>query len=74
MEKSWARRTRASYSALSPCGWYLPITSPTIAAHLRYELVDDRPISPIANRMRRWTGLRPSRTSGRARDTITLMA
>ena len=24
---------------LSPCGWYLPITSPTIAAHLRYELV-----------------------------------
>ena len=23
----------------SPCGWYLPITSPTIAAHLRYELV-----------------------------------
>ena len=41
---------------------------------LRYPLVDDRPISPIAKRMRRWTGLRPSRTSGRARDTITLMA
>ena len=31
----------------SPCGWYLPITSPTIAAHLRNELVADRPISPI---------------------------
>ena len=34
--KSCARRTSASYSATSPCGWYLPITSPTIAAHLRY--------------------------------------
>ena len=60
--------------ALSPCGWYLPITSPTMAAHLRYELVADSPISPIVYRIRRWTGLRPSRTSGRARETMTLIA
>jgi hypothetical protein len=25
-------RTMASYSELSPCGWNLPITSPTTAA------------------------------------------
>ena len=41
---------------------------------LRNELVADRPISPIVKRIRRWTGLRPSRTSGRARATITLIA
>ena len=33
-----------------------------------------RPSSYMPNRMRRCTGLRPSRTSGRARPTITLMA
>lgn len=33
MEKSWARRTRASYTAVSPCGWNLPSTSPTTRAH-----------------------------------------
>ena len=27
-----AIRTMVSYTALSPCGWYLPITSPTIRA------------------------------------------
>ena len=30
-----ARRTRASYTARLPCGWYLPMTSPTMRAHLR---------------------------------------
>src|ERR1700681_4774591 len=29
-----ARRTRASYTARLPCGWYLPMTSPTMRAHL----------------------------------------
>lgn len=33
MEKSWARRTSASYTAVSPCGWNLPNTSPTTRAH-----------------------------------------
>ena len=32
------------------------------------------PPSRLAQRMRRCTGLRPSRTSGRARETITLIA
>ena len=35
MEKSWARRTSALYTAVSPCGWYLPSTSPTTRAHLQ---------------------------------------
>lgn len=26
MEKSWASRTRALYTAESPCGWYFPST------------------------------------------------
>ena len=33
-----------------------------------------RPISCIVYRIRRWTGLRPSRTSGSARLTMTLIA
>ena len=33
IEKSWAIRTRASYTAVSPWGWYLPSTSPTTRAH-----------------------------------------
>ena len=35
IEKSWAIRTRASYTAVSPWGWYLPSTSPTTRAHFR---------------------------------------
>ena len=31
-EKSCAMRTMVSYTDWSPCGWYLPITSPTIRA------------------------------------------
>ena len=59
----------------SPCGWYLPSTSPTDAgALLVLARVERRPSSFIAYRMRRCTGFRPSRTSGRARPTITLTA
>ncbi|CFN70859.1 Uncharacterised protein [Bordetella pertussis] len=32
MEKSCAMRTMVSYTDWSPCGWYLPMTSPTIRA------------------------------------------
>lgn len=32
-EKSCAIRTSASYTDESPCGWYLPMTSPTTRAH-----------------------------------------
>ena len=67
-------RASASYSATSPWGWYLPITSPMIAAHLRYAAAEVTPISCIVKRIRRCTGLSPSRTSGRARLTMTLMA
>lgn len=35
MEKSCARRTSALYTAVSPCGWYFPSTSPTTRAHLQ---------------------------------------
>ena len=41
------------------------------AAHLRVGRFGCRPASFIANRTRRWTGLRPSRTSGSARPTMT---
>ncbi len=37
-------------------------------------LVGRQARSFMATRMRRWLGLRPSRTSGRARSTMTLMA
>ena len=29
-------RTMVSYTATSPCGWYLPITSPTTRADFLY--------------------------------------
>ena len=38
------------------------------------ELEDEMRSSFIATRMRRWLGLRPSRTSGRARSVSTLIA
>lgn len=44
MEKSCARRTSALYTAVSPCGWYLPSTSPTTRAHLQ-----TRPMVSAAN-------------------------
>ena len=31
-DHSWAILTMASYTDVSPCGWYLPSTSPTILA------------------------------------------
>ena len=34
----------------------------------------DKPFSFIEKSTRRWTGFRPSRTSGSARDTMTDMA
>ena len=46
--KSWANRTIASYIAESPCGWYLPITSPTILADFLDGLLDIYPASFIA--------------------------
>ena len=59
---------------MSPCGWYLPITSPTTRADFTCLEVDDSRISFIANRMRRCTGLSPSSTCGSARDFTTLIA
>ena len=60
--------------AVSPCGWYEPITSPTMRAHFLYGRFGCIPASFIPNSTRRCTGLRPSRTSGSARATITLIA
>ena len=74
MEKSWARRTRAPYTELSPWGWYLPNTSPTQVADFLKGLSEVRPLSYMEYKIRRWTGFRPSRTSGRARPTMTDMA
>ena len=67
-------RTMVSYTAVSPCGWYLPMTSPTTRADFLYALFQSLPSSRIANSTRRCTGLSPSRTSGSARPTITLIA
>src|SRR3982751_4796293 len=66
-------RTSASYTLWSPCGWYLPSTSPTTVADFLYGRPGTSPSSFIAYSTRRWTGLRPSRTSGSARDTMTLI-
>ena len=47
------------------------MTSPTTFAHLRCFVSAVRLCSHIVYRMRRWTGLRPSRTSGSARAVMT---
>jgi hypothetical protein len=60
--------------AESPCGWYLPITSPTMRALFLYGRFQWLACSCIANRQRRCTGFKPSRASGSARPTITLIA
>ena len=59
---------------MSPCGWYRFIVSPTMAAHLvvadagaQAQVVHGDQDAPL-------DGLSPSRTSGRARLTMTLMA
>jgi len=49
------------------------MTSPTVHADFLYARVGVRPDSFIAYRMRRCTGLSPSRTSGSARETMTLI-
>ena len=74
MEKSWPRRTMASYTDASPWGWYLPSTSPTQVADFLKGLSLVRPLSYMEYRIRRCTGFNPSRTSGRARPTMTDMA
>src|SRR6478672_7416496 len=50
------------------------MTSPTTRAHFTNGRSGRRFASCIAQRMRRWTGLSPSRTSGSARCTMTLIA
>ena len=50
------------------------MTSPTVFADLRYCLSAVLPVWCIAYSTRRCTGLRPSRTSGSARPTMTLIA
>ena len=59
--------------AVSPWGWKFPMTSPTALAHLAWGRSGRRFCSYIEYRIRRCTGLRPSRTSGSARDTMTDM-
>src|SRR5580698_6016785 len=49
------------------------MTSPTTLAHLLCGRSGRRPRSNIEYRIRRCTGLSPSRTSGRARETMTDM-
>ena len=68
---SWAILTIVSYTELSPCGWYLPITSPTILADFLYDDEDLTPISFIPKSTLLCTGFSPSLTSGRALETIT---
>ncbi len=74
IEKSCAMRAMASYTAASPCGWYLPSTSPTMRADFLYAEPARIPMSYMAYRMRRCTGFSPSRASGSARATMTDMA
>ena len=63
--RSPARAARACRrSRESPCGWYLPITSPTICAHLTCLRSGAAPSRSSRYRTRRWTGFSPSRTSG----------
>lgn len=52
----------------------LPPAQAKRVAHLTYGRLYTLFISCMANRTRRCTGLRPSRTSGKARPTITLIA
>ena len=50
------------------------MTSPTTRALFLYGLFHSMPISLMAKRILRCTGLSPSRTSGSARPTITDIA
>ena len=53
IEKSCAILTSASYTELSPWGWYLPKTSPTIRADFLYGRFQPDPSSLIPYKMRR---------------------
>ena len=66
-----AMRASASYTDVSPCGWYLPRQSPTMRAHLRCGLSGLRFSSIMVYSMRRCTGFSPSSTRGSARSSIT---
>ena len=57
-----------------PWGWYLAIVSPVTRAHLTKGRSGRKPCVSMSQRIRRWTGFRPSRTSGRARLMMTDMA
>src|ERR1019366_4763055 len=59
--------------AMSPWGWYVPMTSPTTLAHLACGRSGRRFWLSIEYRIRRCTGFRPSRTSGSALDMMTDM-
>jgi len=48
MENPCAMRTIVSYTAESPCGWYLPMTSPTMRADFLYGLFQSLFSSPMA--------------------------
>ena len=72
-ENGWAILTIASYAAVSPWGWYFPRTSPTTVADFLWGRLYCSPRLFMANRIFLWTGFKPSRTSGRARPTMTLM-
>ena len=72
--KSCVRTTSASQIELSPCGWYLPIVSPTMRALFRQGRSYLIPSSCISYKVRRCTGFRPSLTSGSALAMMTLMA
>ena len=58
-------RTRRHIRMESPCGWYLPNTSPTTLADFFFFIGFIRRISQsiIPKRILRWTGLKPSLTS-----------
>src|SRR4030095_5051262 len=58
----------------SPCGWNLPMQSPTMRADFLYARFHETPIRFIVWSTRRCTGFRPSRMSGRARPTMTDIA
>ena len=47
MAKGWAMWTMASYTELSPWGWYLPRQSPTMRALFLWGLSGDRPSSSM---------------------------
>ena len=70
-ENGCASLTMASYAAVSPWGWYLPRTSPTILADFLCGDLYDIPRSFMAYRILLCTGFRPSRASGRARPIMT---